>query len=290
MANYPILKVKFMKGQSDTRVGSLKPFSIMKNGTKVQTLLVKFKETFASFSEEIITRLILKKDKNFDLKIKKLSNDFLRIKIYFSSDFPTFSIVDESIRAFLILEKKLGLAISIDNYSRVTWKFPILATENVGALNDDIPPLVNACKINNAELVATLIGSCIDINETDLLGNTSLMYAVGSGNLKLIKLLLSSGANIKVVAKEASLLQFAINNDKNIAEFLLKNGAEVDSQNIYGETALFYAVIRKKQDLIRILVENGANPHITNYLGKSPYILAKNAGFKEILDTFENFR
>jgi hypothetical protein len=276
-----------MKDQNDLDVGSLKPFITRKNRTKVQTMWINFEENLRPFSKEDIAKLIVKKGKNFKLKIKVLNDKCLCLRLYFPPDFVLTRIVDESIRSFLILEKELGLINSIDDFPRVNWKFPILVTESVDALANDTTSLIIACKENNRETISKLIAKGIKINETDLLGNTALMYSIGEGDLETIKILLDNGANIKIKGKEMSLLQFASNGDRKLLKFLLKEGAEVDSQNIYSEPALYYAVMNKRKDLIKILVENGANPHISNYQGKSPYSLAKNAEFKEIVDLFD---
>jgi hypothetical protein len=61
----------------------------------------------------------------------------------------------------------------------------------------------------------------------------------------------------------------------HIAEWFLKNGADVDRADSSGDTALFLAVKRKyKLEQIKILLQYGADPDKKNREGLSPRMLA----------------
>lgn len=59
-----------------------------------------------------------------------------------------------------------------------------------------------------------------------------------------------------VVAGEAKNL--------DIAESLIQNGADVNAQDKYGNTALYYSVVNAWDDMAEYLLENGADVHIKN--------------------------
>lgn len=60
--------------------------------------------------------------------------------------------------------------------------------------------------------------------------------------------------------------------DLSIAKFLLSKGLEVDYENYFGKTPLYYAVERNQEDIIRLLIENGANVNHTYKSNKDPEI------------------
>ena len=50
----------------------------------------------------------------------------------------------------------------------------------------------------------------------------------------------------------------------DIAKLLIEHGVDINAQNINGFTALHKAILRYNIDLVRILLENGADPYIIN--------------------------
>ena len=73
----------------------------------------------------------------------------------------------------------------------------------------------------------------------------------------------------------------------NMAEWLLKNGANVNFQDAKGNTALFYAVKRKyKVGQVELLLKCGADFNRNNNDGLSPKKLAESNRKKEILSLF----
>lgn len=61
---------------------------------------------------------------------------------------------------------------------------------------------------------------------------------------------------------------------KILIKRMLKLGFDINFQNIYGETTLYFAVKRGLADIMLYLLENGANPNISNKLGITPLMIA----------------
>lgn len=100
----------------------------------------------------------------------------------------------------------------------------------------------------------------------DANGRTPLSLAAGEGNLELARLLLNAGAGIssKDTRYGLSPLQWAVLEDReSMVEFLLQKGAEVnisDSPDTTSScTALSVAAARGHKQIVKILLENGAN-------------------------------
>ena len=76
----------------------------------------------------------------------------------------------------------------------------------------------------------------------------------------VIDLLMKQGAEID--SGYESALFFALR-DISMVKYLLAKGAQVDYANTFGKTVLFYAIQRNDLELVKLLVENGANVNRT---------------------------
>lgn len=97
----------------------------------------------------------------------------------------------------------------------------------------------------SGERIRELIAEGLDVNETDGEGRTPLHVA-------------------------------CVNKDYDKAEALLGAGAQVDPLDKWGNTPLNSAVFEKDAlDLVKLLIEHGADPTIGNINGHSPLSEAK---------------
>lgn len=173
------------------------------------------------------------------------------------------------------------------------------------------------------EILKLLLGGGMDIDSTqriegencDVFPATPLWYAYTRGrNEKLYKYLLEQGANTDncwwaiawyddIPAAELWLKHGAKLGEKPglndlflgtfawrkyaFAEWLLKKGADVNSPGPRGLTALMFAVKRKEEDTIRMLLRYGADPDKESEDGTSARTLAEQKGPKRILRLFD---
>ena len=73
-------------------------------------------------------------------------------------------------------------------------------------------------------------------------------------------------------------------NHKDIAELLLKAGADPNIQNGYGNTTLILAGQRNHKDIVELLLKAGAEPNIPDNKGNTALILAVEEGNKDIVE------
>ena len=67
-----------------------------------------------------------------------------------------------------------------------------------------------------------------------------------------------------------ALIRAARNNQTDVVRYLLNNGANVNKQNRWGSTALHFACSSISTDAMRILLQHGARKDIKNDRGSKP--------------------
>ncbi len=120
-----------------------------------------------------------------------------------------------------------------------------------------------------------------------------LLKAVKSGKIEKVKILLDKGANINPIHEgfhkvNAPIIWAIKNNDFPMVEFLIKNGADVNSKGGYMDVTLIYTLSSEKinRKIIRLLVESGANVNLPNYFGISPFVGACLTGHFDLVKLF----
>ena len=118
-----------------------------------------------------------------------------------------------------------------------------------------------------------------DINERDSDGRTALHHATIEGEERLVDLLLGRTAQPALADHEGwTPLHYAARGyELPIARRLLDAGAPVDVLDAHGNTPLFRAVFdsRGRGEMIRLLLQAGADRDRKNRHGTSPWDLAE---------------
>lgn len=142
-----------------------------------------------------------------------------------------------------------------------------LLIENGVSINDKNidgqTPLHNACMYNeNIKTVELLIQNGAEVNIKDNEGWTPIMYSGFYGNIQIMKFLLDNGADIDL---------------KNDADYAIWDLKRTD-----GSTILFNLVKNGDLDLVKLFVKKGADINAENVDGETPIILAKEYQHKKI--------
>lgn len=75
----------------------------------------------------------------------------------------------------------------------------------------------------------------------------------------------------------------------DVVKFLIDNGANVNIQTNYGDTALHFAVYHTRMRFLKLLLESNANPTIQNNIQKTPIAVAKEQHALEFVQEMEKY-
>jgi len=129
------------------------------------------------------------------------------------------------------------------------------------------------------EFARLLLERGADANAMDEAGRTALMTAAANGQTETVKLLIEAGVDVNakdpdggtaliyLIEGYVSLMQRLPESDRvtvstipiEIASLLINAGADVNTETKDGTTVLMEASISGRADLVRLLVERGAN-------------------------------
>ena len=101
-----------------------------------------------------------------------------------------------------------------------------------------------------------------DLTTTDVDGNTALHLATWSAKEDVLKFLLEKGADRKAVNnKKCTAFQQAITNGRNLTtiKLLYNDKSDLTTKDLDGNTALHLAAWFGKEDILKFLLENGAD-------------------------------
>ena len=180
-------------------------------------------------------------------------------------------------------------------------KKPLLAALALSAATlaqaTPVDDLVIAAEMNDPRVVRSLLLKGVDPNLTDARGRTALFTAVREGSQQALESLLSSPqTNVNAVNSdgETPLMLAAIRGllpatqalvkrgaavnragwtplhyacsgpDNGVAEFLIKQGAELNARSENGTTPLMMAARYGSGDLVPLLLKAGAEPRAAN--------------------------
>lgn len=122
-----------------------------------------------------------------------------------------------------------------------------------------------------------------------------LLEAVTKGKLSDTETMYEHGNDIFALDRtdtcENTLLHVAVRNaNKDISEFLIRKGLDVNAKNKNNESPLHHAVAIKDQnkavEIIEMMLNKGADPYSKDKLGDSPIEKAKRLGKSDILVLF----
>ncbi|XP_014663141.1 PREDICTED: putative ankyrin repeat protein RF_0381 [Priapulus caudatus] len=127
-----------------------------------------------------------------------------------------------------------------------------------------------------------LLSHGADANAADSYGQTSLHYAAYSGRLNIMRLLLEAGAVPNVAhtkSGETPLMYAAWVGEEAMVQMLLSHGADANATDSYGWTSLHIAVCSGRLDIVRLLLEAGADPSVADTeSGMTPLMMAVRKG------------
>ena len=139
--------------------------------------------------------------------------------------------------------------------------------------------LMYAAELNKdrgLEIARALIAAGANVNNVDASGQTALMLAVRADSTQAVELLLKSGAQSSVNAKDKqrqTALAYAADQYSDAEQMvlaLLKAGANADEPDVDGVTPLMRAARRDSSATVEALLAAGASVHAKDKQGRTP--------------------
>ncbi|MFD2829836.1 ankyrin repeat domain-containing protein [Corticicoccus populi] len=170
---------------------------------------------------------------------------------------------------------------------------------DINEVNEDgETPLLVAVHNNFIEISEILIDFNADINQQDNISDSPYLYAGAEGKSEILKYMLEHsqpdekvfnrfGGNALIPAAEKGHL-------KNVIYLIEHSDSDINHQNNFGYTALIEAVALTDgsevyQDIAGILLQNGADPGLTDNYGNTAMDYAKQLNYVEMQSLLEKY-
>ncbi|MBA0586692.1 hypothetical protein Gorai_017422 [Gossypium raimondii] len=125
-------------------------------------------------------------------------------------------------------------------------------------------PLHIAATKGHEDCVLVLLKHACNVHLQDMNGNTSLWNAISSKHHSIFRVLYNCAAVSNPFTAGDLLCLAAQRNDQTVMKELLKHGLPIDAKNRHGLTALQIAMKEKHENMVNLLVMNGADVINTN--------------------------
>jgi ankyrin repeat protein len=160
-------------------------------------------------------------------------------------------------------------------------------------------PLHVAAKNKQEEVAKLLINYGADVNAQDETGKTPIFYASQNADLNITKLLLNNDANVK---DNPELLNIAVFSEcTETVEVLLEHGADVNTSDKRGRTALHFTAlgedreffeflyhkdpdINVREEIAKLLLSRGANVNAETKYGVTTLHTATHEGYANVVE------
>lgn len=153
-------------------------------------------------------------------------------------------------------------------------------------------PLHIAAAKGSRECVLLLLKYGANVNKKDDDGNTPLWEAIVGKHWSIANLLYENGARFDRESEGNFLCLAAQKNDLDAMMELLKYGVDINATNHQGLTALHVAIMQERPEIVKFLLQNGADIDKPDTEGQTPITLIETnqqlcAAIKDPCKTFE---
>jgi ankyrin repeat protein len=145
---------------------------------------------------------------------------------------------------------------------------------------DGVTALILAAQNDQPEIVKILLQNRADPDKEDNHGWTALSTAAYHGSARCAQIL----ADRSKTDLSRALLFAALSEHKDVIKILLDNGAEVDSRSPDGSTALILAASKGNKEIVNMLLQAGADPSVTAQSGATAESTAAAKGYRDIAE------
>jgi ankyrin repeat protein len=172
----------------------------------------------------------------------------------------------------------------------------LAAGAQVTAVDDsDATALVRAAYGNHIEVARLLVSAGADVNHQDRTRQSAFLIATSDGFHDLLLLSLENGADVHQTDSYngTGLIRAADRGHVDIIRTLLTTDIPIDHVNRLGWTALLEAVILgdggpRHTEVVRLLVDAGANADLADHQGVTPLEHARRKGQTSVIAILES--
>lgn len=162
----------------------------------------------------------------------------------------------------------------------------LLAAVGIAAA-ESTAPLVDAARVGDWSTVRSLVSESRNaVHSADADGTTALHWAIRANESEVAQLLIRAGADVKAKNRLGitPLYLAAMNGNGAVLRALLDAGANANQVEDTGETILMVATRTGDADAVRALLEHGADPNTPEpQLQLTPLMLAAEGGYADIV-------
>lgn len=175
---------------------------------------------------------------------------------------------------------------------------PSLTTAPAASTSPALPPeaqadldqrLIRAAKANDAGAVAELIRAGGNVNAKDAIQDSAFLYAGAEGFNEVLQLTLAAGADVRSTNRfgGTALIPASEHGHVDTVKILIAAGVPVNHVNNLGWTAMQEAILLnnggpRQQEVVRQLLDAGADPNIRDPQGRTALENAERLGFGAI--------
>lgn len=128
----------------------------------------------------------------------------------------------------------------------------------------NVTPLWCASVAGRLAVVKCLVQHGADVNSVSDTGSTPVRSACFMTHLDIVTYLVENGADISKPNYNGGTCLINSVQSVKLCEYLLLHRADVNAQDIQNKTALHYAIQEHRFETTRLLLEAGADPHLTS--------------------------
>jgi hypothetical protein len=154
-----------------------------------------------------------------------------------------------------------------------------------GWLDEGLPPdyladrigtgLMIAAWEGNLEMMELFVSRGANVNRANANGEQALLFAAWRGHLEATRWLLDRGAQLDRRGLAWSALHYAVfAGHEPVAQFLLERGADVNARSTNGSTPLMMAAREGRERLVTVLLARGADASLRNDVGDDAFVWA----------------
>jgi hypothetical protein len=240
----------------------------MEKGTWIT---LSFNESVCRIHDLIRNKVVPENILNVPLVTKSLNGNFRLIFVSTKLEYPKMLLSEWILIS--VDEETWKLENEIQKYRRIKGLFK----KNPKKLQQE-HKFIEACFEGDYDTITVFLQQFgLNANTTDLNGNTALMQAALKGHLKTCKLLLIHGTTHE-------------NSKENNTDTMHVYGSkpnriwDVNAVNSNGKTALHKAAYNGNSEVIHLLLKNGADPRIIDYIGHVPFDYIDNKDAKHVMN------